>query len=115
MSDSVHFDMEEALARLDGDQELLNSILEMFLSDLPRMIDEIRQPLQTQDAKQVQAASHSLKGAALNCSVPILAHLALELETEGRNENLTNASETFTKLEAEFETLKTILLQQVST
>lgn len=110
---SAHFEMAEALERLGGDRQLLAMILEMFMRDLPKMINDIRGPLTAQDPKQVQETAHALKGAALNCATPELADLALKLESQGRAKNLAESPETFTLLEAEFQQLQTILANTI--
>jgi len=110
---SEHFIMDETLERLGGDRQLLALILEMFLRDMPGLIGKIRTPLEEQNARQVQESAHALKGAALNCGTPALADLALKLETQGREKNLSDSSQTFQLLEAEFQQLQSLLSQTI--
>lgn len=58
----AQIDFSFALARLDGEEELLRSQMRYFLNDGPTLIAEIREGIQHADLKNVQRAAHRLKG-----------------------------------------------------
>ena len=94
-------DKEALLARVDGDTELLQELLALFLADCPRKLAEIRQAVANHDAKTIERAAHALKGSVSNfCAQPAF-EAALKLELLGREGNLTQAEEAYEALEKE--------------
>jgi PAS domain S-box-containing protein len=57
-------DREAALERLGGDEELFAEVAALFLSDAPRMVEDIRRAAEAGDPATLQRAAHTLKGAA---------------------------------------------------
>jgi len=55
-------DFDKALKRMDGDVELLNDILQMFLLDAPPLLLSIKAALAQDEAATVSHAGHTLKG-----------------------------------------------------
>lgn len=73
-----------ALERVDGDEELLREVAQLFLADYPRALAEIREALSSGDAKRLEREAHGLKGAAANFGAQPVVAAALELELLGR-------------------------------
>jgi HPt (histidine-containing phosphotransfer) domain-containing protein len=99
-----------ALARIEGDEELLNELFQLFLEELPGLVRGIRGALAQHDGKALQQAAHSLKGAAANLAADTVAGLAKQMESMGRDGNLDDASATYAALEAEVDRLKEALV-----
>src|SRR5215510_8033930 len=55
-------DLSEALQRVEGDQELLSEMTEIFLGEYPGMLAIVQQALSAHDAAALQHAAHALKG-----------------------------------------------------
>lgn len=60
-------DVEEALARVLGNEQLLSRLLTMFLADTN--LDALRDAVAAHDETAAEAASHALKGVASNLSI----------------------------------------------
>jgi two-component system, sensor histidine kinase and response regulator len=65
-------DIEKALSQLDGDRELLHEVVNLFVETAPALLEDLRSAALTGDGRELQAAAHSLKGAASNiCAEPV--------------------------------------------
>ena len=96
--DSSPVDLDIALARMDGDKELLEELLQIFLEDYPRLLDEIGSAIDRGDGKQLERAAHSLKGSVGNFGARITMEKSLQLENMGRTGQLEQAPATFDAL-----------------
>jgi HPt (histidine-containing phosphotransfer) domain-containing protein len=63
-----------------GDEAFLQEIIDIFLSDTPTRIDELRRALATRDVRTFARAAHSIKGSASNLGAEPLRALAATLE-----------------------------------
>ncbi len=55
------FDRQALLRRVDGDEELLEEMLVIFLEFTPKQLQEIGQALETGDASVLHGRAHSIK------------------------------------------------------
>jgi two-component system, sensor histidine kinase and response regulator len=99
------YDRRTALERVSGEEELLDEVTQLFLSDAPGRLAEIRAALEQGDPQRVQNAAHSLKGAAGYVGAERTSARARRLEELGRSRELTSALEEFRELEREIERL----------
>jgi PAS domain S-box-containing protein len=109
-SDAV-FDRAEALGRLQGDQELLADLAELFLEDSPGKMADIRKSIEGKDLTGLERAAHSLKGSVGTFGARQAFDAAFALEKTARNGDLAECSRLYAALEAEMETLKPELLR----
>jgi two-component system sensor histidine kinase/response regulator len=93
------FDEATLLECVEGDTELLREVVELFLEDSPRLLDEVRTAVEAGDASVLKRAAHTLKGAASNFGAAAVVTAALELETMGRTDDLTGAGPARDRLE----------------
>jgi PAS domain S-box-containing protein len=100
------FDRPTALERVNGEDELLDEVIELFLVDAPNRLAELRTSLEQGDPKRLQMAAHSLKGAAGYVGADRTAAQALKLEELGRGGELSLALEEFKQLEREIAEFK---------
>ena len=108
------FDREEMLERLDGDTELLDDVLQVFLEECPRMLQELRGAVDQGDPKLVRRAAHSMKGALLNISAAPAADKANQLELLGSEEQLAESAPVLERLQQEVERLQQVLAEQTA-
>ena len=108
------FDREEMLERLGGDSELLDDVLQVFLEECPRMLQEVRGAVEGGDPKTVRRAAHAMKGALLNISAAPSAAEADQLEELGCQERLDEGAPVFERLQHELERLQQALAEQAS-
>ncbi len=92
------FDLTEVMSRVDGNEELLRELVDIFLEDCPNLLSEINQALQATDPDALTRAAHSLKGAVANFGAHQAAEAALRVEMAGRQGDLGAAQEAFADL-----------------
>lgn len=94
-----------ALDRVGGDEELLVEVAQLFIEDYPNSVGEIEEALRSGDAKKLERAAHSLKGAASNFGADPVVKSALALEVAGRSGNLSTAQQDYASLSAALQSL----------
>jgi two-component system, sensor histidine kinase and response regulator len=103
------FDLAAALDRVEGDRELLQELVNLFLEEYPQLVKEIREGLRCQDAKLVQRPAHSLKSALGNLSAVRSFEAAYRLELLSRDAQLSELETAFILLEDELSTLRSAM------
>jgi len=99
LQSSAEFDLREALARVDGDKELFNEIVELFLEEYPKSLANIREALSQHDIQSVAYTANALRGALGNFAAAKAIDATLRLEQMGRQGDLSQAQEVITSLE----------------
>lgn len=113
--DASVLDLEDALARVDGDHQLLAELAALFLDSCPAMQAAIEEALAHGDAKALQHAAHTLKGSVGNFGAQAAFDAALALEQMGRQGDLSGAEAALAHLTAEIARLQPVLLQLAAT
>jgi HPt (histidine-containing phosphotransfer) domain-containing protein len=90
--------VQVALDRIGGDEELLVDIAAVFLTEYPELLQEIENAVASADAELLQRSAHTLKGSLLAIGAEDAAQLALELETQGRQQRTGSASQSLQQL-----------------
>jgi len=103
------FDRASLLDRLDGDTELLEQILQVFIVDCSSRLTAVDAALAAGSAQGLATAAHAIKGAALNLSANRLADVASALEAAGHRGELTDAPALVASLHHEAEQLQVYL------
>jgi PAS domain S-box-containing protein len=98
-------DTASALVRVEGDVELLNELVALFLKDLPALLTKLREAITAGDAKAIEHSAHKLKGSVGNFSAHPAFEAALKLEVLGREGSLSEAEPAYAELEKEIERL----------
>jgi protein-histidine pros-kinase len=73
-------DLEGALARLLGKEDLLQDLVQFFCEDAPPLLEKVRRGIAADDAGLVEYAAHSLKGLATNFGAARSIEAARRLE-----------------------------------
>lgn len=94
------------LERLMNDEELARNLAGVFLGDVPERIKKLKDCLAKNDAKGVERAAHSIKGAASNMGGDALAALASSLENAASSQDLSFIVPKINELDSEFQALK---------
>jgi len=105
-------DRAEALERVGGDLELLCELIEVFLQDYPRMIEEVIEGLCAADVLKVKRGAHSIKGAVGILGGKAAFECALRLETMARQGDLSQAESAWLALREALEQLRQMLIRQ---
>lgn len=78
-------DRAAALERLEGDEELLQEIIDIFIEDAPRLFLALKQARVDRDQKTSERQAHSLKGASANVGAVALQGISMQAEAAARN------------------------------
>jgi CheY-like chemotaxis protein len=113
VSNDAVFDMSVALDRVDGEREVLEEIVRLYLTDAPSRLEEIEQGLAQGDAKRLVCAAHSLKGATGCLGGSRAADAAQRVEQLAANADLDHAVEAVDQLRLEIGRLNVELSKRV--
>jgi two-component system sensor histidine kinase/response regulator len=97
------------LERVEGDQELLAEMIQLFLADAPQLIDAMRKALLQGDMVLLERAAHSLKGAAGNMSAEVTVGAALRLEQSAKKGDAESSKANLVALEGAIQRLLPVL------
>ncbi len=100
VSETPVIDMTEALAKVDGDEELLGELATIFLQSYPAMLENVRASVQEGDAEALRRNAHLLKGSIGNFMAKDAFEAAHRLEQIGEKGDLAECSRALESLEA---------------
>ncbi|HJP17532.1 MAG: hypothetical protein CMD96_04165 [Gammaproteobacteria bacterium] len=107
----VIFDKEAALKGVENSEELLREIVEVFFTEIPDYLSEIKKAIECSDGHALMKAAHKLKGASQILGAKVVCNKTLELERIGKVNNLENLGDIYSFLESDMEHLKKELNQ----
>lgn len=93
----------------DDGGAFLRELIDIFLTDTPQRLAEIRASLAQPDATTLTRASHSIKGAAGNFGARALARVAQQIEAHAKTPDFAAAAGLLGDLENEFARVKTAM------
>lgn len=94
----LHWNKAFALEQTDGDEELLQELLILYRDSSVADYAQLQQAVAACDAGGVVRAAHSLKGASASLGIEGIRQLALDMETDGRNNSVAVAREKLTAM-----------------
>jgi len=100
--------LSEAMTNLDGDAELLEEIMDIFLETAGEQLQDIQNGIQAEDSKQVAVQAHGMKGGASNFCAKNFVRSALRLEVKAKDGSLDGAQELLDDMKAAFNELKEV-------
>ena len=100
MSDSTLVNLTRIQETSDGDLEFEVELINMYLDDAEQHLGDIKQAMDSKDAKALRHAAHTLKGASANIGAVGMQQIALEIESAGSEAKLDNLGELWTQLQA---------------
>jgi len=104
------FEYDDLSRRLMGDEQIIVTVLNAFLEDMPMQITAIQESVERGLAEKVCAQAHKIKGAAGSIGSPVFQETAHIMETAG----IAGDTETFRKqmpvLEKQFDLLKQAIM-----
>ncbi len=107
------FDRQAVLERTMGDEELLRTVLEVFLADMPKQIESLEQALNAGDINSSERIAHSIKGASANVGGKYVREVAWEMEKAGKSGDLEKARGCLAELKKNYENLARILKKEL--
>ncbi len=115
-ADPVAVDNTLLLKAFDGDWNFLKEVVEVFLDDYPRLLDNLRRSCNEDDCDTFMRSAHSLKGMLKNFRAETAAGVAFDLEKKGREADLNGVQADIESLAAQIaevdNTLRNMIDQQ---
>ena len=105
-SPTVIYDRSGFLDRLMGDAEMADTVIEIFLDEIPKQIESLKVSLADADAETLERIVHSIKGAAATIGGEALREIAGHIEEACRNGHVDVAHHRCAELEHQFHRLK---------
>jgi two-component system, sensor histidine kinase and response regulator len=107
------FDLAALRARVEGDQDLLVELVDLYLESSPTLFSELESAVRAGDAQRVARVAHTLKGMLSNICAPSCAAAALELETIGNTLELARVDDARFALEKEATRLRSLMTESM--
>jgi PAS domain S-box-containing protein len=104
-----HLDRATVLERVEGDQELLADMIQLFLADAPQLLGVMRHALQQGDMILLERSAHSMKGAAGNFSAKVTLQAASLLEQSAKAGDTKSSDANLAALEGAVQRLLPVL------
>jgi len=92
----------DELKQMSG-ADFINELIDTFLEDAPKIIDELKSALKANNADSFRRAAHSMKSNAATFGASQLAALAKELEMLGKENKLHETGDWLRALEEAYE------------
>jgi signal transduction histidine kinase/DNA-binding response OmpR family regulator/HPt (histidine-containing phosphotransfer) domain-containing protein len=109
VADAGEFDPGAALALAGGDLDLLRELIELFLTNCPRLLAEIDAAVARRDAGALEQFAHRLKGAVGVFADRPAFDAAQRLERAGRRADFHDVDEAHASLHRELQRLEPLL------
>lgn len=109
MTPEEPFDLDAALAYMDGDKALFNELVKVFVEESTNQVNQARAGIANGDAKLVERSAHSIKGSASTFAAKRSTEAARHLEILGREGKFTEFLPALAVLEGELELLNAAL------
>jgi signal transduction histidine kinase/DNA-binding response OmpR family regulator len=100
------FDRNSLKARVGGNEQVLESIVQLFINETPKQMNDLKNAIVAKDSKTATNIAHSIKGSAGNFGALKMRTIAYDIEKLCRENHLDKAKEMFNQLELSYETLK---------
>jgi signal transduction histidine kinase/DNA-binding response OmpR family regulator len=97
----ILWDPGKALERLDGDEQLLHEIVQIFLEESSCQLADLKRAVSEANAELLEKTAHRLKGELSYLGMPTVSLKANKLEQMGRECDLDHAAEVFTEFETD--------------
>ena len=104
---------QDVLERIDGDDELLLDLINIFLDDTPAQIRKLQAALDAGDMRVAERLAHSIKGASANMGVKDLCSAAYAGEMAAKQDNLDGAKQAYLNIEREYRRAESAMRQRL--
>jgi HPt (histidine-containing phosphotransfer) domain-containing protein len=103
MSGPKVFDRHELRRRLEGDEQVIQLVIDTFVTDVRQLLPELRQALKIKDAVMIRQLGHALKGITASICAEAMHEVAIQIETAGACGDMKQAASMVDGLEEEIE------------
>ena len=94
---------------VDGEEGILGKLIDVFIENSPRVLEEARRALRIAMSPQLERAAHTLKGSCSNFGAERMRAACERLEHAARSGNLENAAGLIKEIDNEFELVRLAL------
>lgn len=102
--------LDAALAALEGDRELLERMIRIFLVEAPPLMQAACESIDAENAVRLERAAHTLRGAICNFSAPNALEAASYLQEIARQGKWSVAALAYAELEKDMRELREVLV-----
>ena len=102
-----------ALEKLDGDEDILRELAQIFVSTIPQQAIDLRQAVESQLLQEARELAHSIKGSVRYFAADRAYQAAHQLELQSQSDDYTTINRTCQTLLHELLQLKTALQTQL--
>ena len=89
------------LAQFDGSWDVATLVSELFLTECPVQLDDVRVSVEAENAPELALAAHKIKGSVGVFGADAAVEAALRLEEAGKQSDFSEAVELYRRLEME--------------
>jgi len=104
-SDNSVFNYEAALRLADGDDDLVQELIEIYLSQMAHVLSQIGDALSRTDFSTIRDRAHSIKGSTGLLGAGRATNAAWMLEQDAKAGRMRECEQQFTQLKAELSQL----------
>jgi len=98
---------------LRGDRVAFVELIECYLTETPKLVQDMSAAITTQDTQTIWKTAHQLKSSSASVGAIALAQLCKVLEAQGCSSKLENSLELISQLYQEYEQVKTALQKEL--
>ncbi|MBL1201402.1 MAG: PAS domain S-box protein [Nostoc sp. GBBB01] len=99
---------------LRGDNAAFAELIECYLTEAPKLVENISTAIATQDAQTLWKTAHQLKSSSASVGAMTLAQVCKQLEAQGRSNKFQSSLEVISHLHQEYEQVKTDLKKELA-
>ena len=100
------FDLDSLRKRLDGDEDAIREMVELFFSYTPQLVADVRSAVQAEDWPLLTKLSHTLKGGCATFGADRITDIAKEMEQLSQEPGRENLWPLLSRLDTELQVLK---------
>ena len=108
-------DWSKALDVAQGDQQLLKEVVEAFLDEYPRRLDQIRAAIRDSKPAEMRIGAHTIKSSLRYLGATCAFDRAYKLECMGIESRFEGADDELELLEIDLDRIKSVLVTFVET
>ena len=108
--EELPLDVPAALPRFDNDRAFFLEMCQDFMKNIPVRMDELRNSLQKGDGGTFTRSAHNLKGVSANFNAMAINRIAAQLESMGRQDELSTALPLLDQLDKEIIRLRKFMI-----
>jgi two-component system, sensor histidine kinase and response regulator len=104
---------ELSKVRTNGKPELLARVINLYLTESPKLMQKLKQAAGAANASDIAASAHSLKSSSANVGAKALSRYCADLEASARRADTDEARKILTKVENEHGSVQNALAEEV--